>query len=206
VTTLEVYLRAVREPLDGEIPHVSPTRRILLVGEDNPQSVADEHALYPAPYGCAGHRLQSAILAIDEMRYLSIWRTNLCLGERWSAAKAHARAEILLGLRMSLTTTSPSSDTPWRTIVILGSKVAGVFSRILPSGAPFEPFTRYRWAPGDVDIVALPHPSGRCQVWNDRRRAVDARQIMRAVESVEGGPVCGATPWGELVGESAVPT
>ena len=31
--------------------------RILLCGEDNPVSAEPEHALYPLPDNCAGHRL-----------------------------------------------------------------------------------------------------------------------------------------------------
>lgn len=159
--------------------------RVLLLGEDNPQSSEPEHALYPYPEGCAGNRLQSDILQVETSTYLGLWRTNLCCPS-WSTKAARARAAALLELR----------DPPWDTIVMLGAKVAGIVGR--PNMEPFESCRRvaapepgvavrfdlfgeaFAPIPGELQLVYLPHPSGRCRAWNDPGAAARARMVMRS--------------------------
>ena len=174
--------------------------RVLLVGEDNPQSAKPQHALWPIPSkgspGCAGRNLQSKILRVAHSTYYGLWRTNLCLprlveyeghgsGEmvpgRWNLDEARRRATIL-SLRA----------VPWRTIIMLGRKVAGAFE-----WATGEAVKQWEWSIvwNDVEddwikLVALPHPSGLTRAWNDPAsydRALDLLQ--RAAPSA---------PWGEL--------
>lgn len=127
---------------------------VLLLGEDNPLSSAPEHALYPYPENCSGERLCNIILRMRVADYLATWRTNLCVG-RWSRHEAGNRAMVLM-----------RSEAPWRTIVLLGRKVAKIFE---PITGFMQPFTGGRVTYGDVtfQVVCIPHPSGQCREWND---------------------------------------
>ena len=141
--------------------------RILLVGEDNPQSARPEHALFPYPEGCAGNRLQEKILRVPRADYLAMWRTNLCC-PTWSTRAAKLRGRVLL-----------DRGAPWDLIVCLGAKVAGVMIDFATNSSKYpewEPFT-VRVAVNSIPpskeiptpmlrMVYLPHPSGRNRVWN----------------------------------------
>lgn len=135
--------------------------RILLVGEDNPISAAPEHALFCAPEGCAGQRLQGLIFSLPRTQYLALWRTNLCVGG-WSAPRARMRAREL---------TAPAA--PWNVIVMLGRKVAAAFSQVVP--VEVAPFCVHE---GRLRFASLPHPSGRNTVWNQRGPIESARRLM----------------------------
>jgi len=150
---------------EGRRPHDPDNARAILVGEDNPHSVDPRYALYPYPPNCAGHRLQDKVLGVGLSEYLGAYRrVNLCEG-RWRAAAAREKAgEILRDCR----------ELP---LVLLGAKVAAAF------GQDFRPFT-VRWLEvgGRFVTVAvlLPHPSGRCRVWNDPGSYERARGAMRS--------------------------
>jgi hypothetical protein len=160
---------------------------VLLVGEDNPQSSAPEDALYPYPIGCAGHNFAENIADVGMARHLATWRTNLC-NPAWSAKAAAERARQLV----------VADGVPWRTIVMLGVKVARAFGSGLKMynglSYVFEPFTSGRVlhrvrensspAKADLDwitLVSLPHPSGRCRVWNDAGQVHRARALLAEV-------------------------
>lgn len=153
--------------------------RVLLLGEDNPQSSDDQYALYNYPPNCAGHRLQK-IFGLDDETYLALWRANLC-NPRWNAKKARERAVELY-----------RRDNPWTLIICLGRKVTDVmFARsttalVAPDFGMFE--TRHALCSADVRGVAptpsmrflsLPHPSGRNQVWNNPAARTQARLLLR---------------------------
>jgi len=171
--------------------------RLLLLGEDNPISMAPEHALYPLPEGCAGNRLCDRILAVSRQTYLAIWRTNLCV-EKWSRKAARNRAMNLV-----------VSSAPWRTVILLGSKVTQIFNKAfeneLAGGSSsvgrgkIAPFTHARATVDDADFlfVSLPHPSGRNPFWNDPRNAVAARRLLAEIVP--------EYPWGERLVSGAVP-
>lgn len=128
------------------------------MGEDNPHSGDPRHALCPYPPGCAGSRLQDRILDVSLGDYLRRYdRVNLCAG-KWSAPEARLRAAGLV------------SDGAL--LVLLGAKVAAAF------GLDHEPFT-VAGLRGAV-VVQLPHPSGRCRVWNDPASYGRARAVLRA--------------------------
>lgn len=143
-------------------PRSLPARRagkvakILLVGENNPYSDAPQHALLPWPKGAAGDRLRR-ILGYSTRRYLVEFdRVNLLpLGAKWSVSAARERTGRL--------------DHERR--VLLGLRVA------LAHKITFKPFRRRRV--GGLDLLMLPHPSGRCRVWNDRRSVSKARRALR---------------------------
>lgn len=151
-------------------PSERATHQILLIGEDNPQSVAEEHALYPYPVNCAGERLCNRILALPfTEQYLSIWRTNLCVGS-WSDKQAGKRAWELL-----------AADAPWSKLVLLGRKVSKIFEPIC--NVTLEPFAIGRIDTGHrtFTVASLPHPSGRCREWNISTNYERARGVMRAL-------------------------
>lgn len=131
----------------------SATRSVLLLGEDNPQSSDPEHSLYPSPPGCAGDRLRRLIAGLDHANYMGLWRTNLCSPTLDSKSAIHRGWELL------------GADVPWTKIVCLGVKVAKVMgwaSRLVL----FES-SRIELNERVFELLYLPHPSGRCFVWND---------------------------------------
>lgn len=162
--------------------------RVLLVGEDNPQNVRSEYALWATPSkekrGCAGKNLQSKILGLGHSDYYALWRTNLCTNPPgWVRYSAETRMAHLL-----------SGAHPWRTVVCLGRKVTSCAE----AAAGFE-IPTWTWAPlwseldtGDVHIavVSIPHPSGLCREWNDPASVERARALLREVEP--------EVPWGSL--------
>jgi hypothetical protein len=142
-----MHLEAVRSGLitdDGQF--------ILVVGEDNPLSVAPHFALHNLPPGCTGHRLCSKVMGLRPHVYLSLWRTNLC-NPAWSKRVAEVRAQIL-----------SRPGTPWRKVVLLGRKVAGSFGR--PAASYFDVWDGGDRT-GDKRFLLLPHPSGRNWVWGN---------------------------------------
>jgi hypothetical protein len=149
--------------------------RLLLLGEDNPLSAAPEHALFPYPEGCSGHRLRG-ILGVHKATYLATWRTNLCVG-KWSKGDADTRLIQLF-----------AGDVPWDTVVMLGRKVAGVFAQLhdVPPFGQLRHEVVYMNGPHVgtrrvFQVVSLPHPSGRNAIWNDPHRAADARKLLSEV-------------------------
>lgn len=145
----------------------APTRRprATLIGEDNPHSADPRHALFPYPANCAGERLQNLVMGVGVADYLRDYeRVNLCAG-RWSAPEARDRAEELL-------------DSERSVLVLLGAKVARAF------GWPHEPFATYWVSRDHLDrpacrVVLLPHPSGRCRIWNSPDAFARAQSILR---------------------------
>lgn len=164
--------------------------RILIVGEDNPQSSRPEHALFCAPDGVAGHRLQSKIFAIPRAAYLAIWRTNLC-SPTWDLRAARERArELLAPVKLHDGGQAP----PWNVVGLLGAKVAEVAMEAIDHPHPIKPFERRpwtfaiddqtepkRWMAHSGDMVYIPHPSGRCRAWNDPASVHKVRAIMAEV-------------------------
>ena len=161
-----------------------PGDGVLFLGEDNPQSADKVHALWPHPPGCAGHRLV-AILGLHLVDYLSCWRMNLC-SFRWSVAFARERARSLL--------LSNSSSDPWRTVVLLGRRVADVVSAVVGVEVPTWGWTPHRVRSGggvvDLALASIPHPSGRSRAWNDPLADARARDLLRDLEP--------RVPWGDL--------
>lgn len=134
----------------------------LLVGEDNPYGSDSEFALYPSPVGCAGWRLCTMILGLAEGDYLERFdRVNLC-PSRWDKAYAEARAEEIM-----------ASDR--LVIVLFGAKVREAFG--VDRSAVFSTIARSQPVIGRRFVV-LPHPSGRCTIWNDPAAVRKARELL----------------------------
>jgi len=138
----------------------------LLVGEDNPLRSDPVFALYPLPAGRSGDRLRK-ILGLTCGEYVRKFsRVNLC-GGAWAWKEARAEASKIMTDRVL-------SGAP---VILLGAKVAAAF------GLPSTPFKKYG------SVLVLPHPSGRCRVWNKRGSAARAR---RAVSNLIEEPRRGA--------------
>ncbi len=166
---------ACRTALPGA---VEATSRVLVVGEVNPISSRPEHALFCAPAGCSGHRLQELIFGLPRVHYLALWRTNLCRGD-WSKVSARHRVSELADGRC-----------PWDVIVMLGRQVASAFAPLIGiSGAARPPDISSTISTGrTIILVAIPHPSGLNRAWNTPGEIPRVRELMtRVVPDV---------PWG----------
>lgn len=114
----------------------------ILVGESNPYQQDPDFALYPAPYGCAGHRLCVKILGMQRRVYLEVFdRVNLCAG-KWSIREARSVARKY-------------REEAAGKVILLGSKVC------LAACLPFTPFL----VTCNGRVLVLPHPSGLCRLW-----------------------------------------
>lgn len=146
---------------------ITTASRPLLVGETNPYGHNPRCALAILPRGAAGDRLR-VILGLSDMNYLRLFdRTNLCVGE-WNLRAARAAADRIKLLR--------DERGRWHPVILLGAKVCRAFK------IPFKPFAWFaeRLTGGAVYVV-LPHPSGRCRLWNERGAARKARRAVGAV-------------------------
>lgn len=133
----------------------------VLVGMNNPISQRPEHALYPAPAGCAGHRLWSVLheeTGCGLRAYLEAFeRVNVLVGS-WDRSRAREAAR---GLRSRLA---------GRTILLLGREVHRAFE------APTDVELLDCYWEGETVLYLLPHPSGR-NLWYNKesnRRLVGA--------------------------------
>lgn len=132
---------------------------VVLVGEMNPYSSEPRFALYPAPAYSAGWRL-CRHLGLTRAEYLRRFqRVNLC-ALRWNDAMARQTAAMVLAERPRLA-------------VLLGARVARAF------GVKFEPYTVA--TVDGVRLMMLPHPSGRCRLWNWSGAGAAARVLLANV-------------------------
>lgn len=137
--------------------------RPLLVGEANPHSTEPRHALFPLPPGCAGGRLCHQVMRLPVAEYVRRFdRANLCHPTWRSVAARKAARRVVDEARLA----------GGRDVVLLGSRVARAF------GVDPTPF-RVVESDGGVRFVVLPHPSGRCRVWNEPGSFARARRLLK---------------------------
>lgn len=148
----------------------------LLIGENNPQSLAKGHELYPLPDGCAGNRLWRMLNEAHQRKhkkqllpskYLAGFeRRNLVVAKSFDPRTAKASAGVI-------------SEELWgsgRTVVLLGRNVQRAFG--IP---PAEPFSDY--LNGGVKWWRVPHPSGRNLWFNEQsNRATVGDFLLRIYE------------------------
>lgn len=122
--------------------------RPVLIGMNNPVSSNPEHALYPYPPGCTGHRLlemlQSRMPDVGRREYLGRFdRRNLVPHKTWSASIAAKHADELFVTFFGT----------GRTIVLLGNDTVKAFNipRLLI----------HPQIVGGATWRQIPHPSGR---------------------------------------------
>lgn len=139
--------------------------KVLLVGEHNPYGSAPGFELYPAPQRSAGYRLCCVILGYPRREYLETFdRCNLVVAPKWSAPAAREAATKLKHDRR----------------VLLGAKVAAAH------GVPFTPFEAVK-GEGWRGVV-LPHPSGRCRLWEEAGAYGRAREAVATLKPTS--PAC----------------
>jgi hypothetical protein len=117
----------------------------VIVGMNNPLSGRSEHALYPFPEGCTGHRLWVLLnkrTGASQEDYLEAFERRNLLNERvWNLNKARdAASKLILEMR-------------GRTVLVLGAEVRTVLKLPVMLVHPQE-----LWG---VTWRQLPHPSGR---------------------------------------------
>lgn len=134
---------------------------IVLVGEMNPYGASPEFALYPYPRLSAGGRLCTRILGMRDRDYIALKRFNLCVGA-WHLDKARKRAEELRAFH--------AADV----FVLLGRKVQSAFG--------FKPRDPQFSVAAQGAYILLPHPSGRCLVWNDPAMKLRAQELVRSAD------------------------
>ena len=143
--------------------------RILLVGEVNPLSLHPKFALWPDPPNSSGARLQR-IFGLHRETYLSCFeRQNLCRGA-WSTVEARRQAALIVA-------------NPPDVLVSLGLRVAQAL------GFPDTLFTTRMMTLGGY-LIRLPHPSGRCRIWNESGVIAATRRLMEQYAP--------HVPWGEV--------
>ena len=135
--------------------------RPILVGMNNPLSLAPGHELFPYPPGCTGHRLYEMLRErLPEVRrgqYLDAFeRRNLVVGRKFDHEIARANADL----------TYAELWGSGRAVVLLGEEVRRAFGhpRLL-----VEPQVI-----GGVTWRQIPHPSGLNRWYNapDNRKVV----------------------------------
>ena len=140
----------------------------VIVGMNNPLSRRPEHALYPHPPGCTGHRLWRMLEArtgATELEYLAAFeRVNLVAGRAWCPELGRGSAERYRVLFRG------------RVVLLLGQAVRRAF------GVP--PLLVH---PQELDGVTwrqLPHPSGRCRWYNESRNRRVAEVLLEELYDV----------------------
>ena len=131
--------------------------RPLLVGEAN---------LFPWPPSSAGGRLMEMLGMEKEEYMISFDRVNLFEGvpARWSTPEARVRANAI------------QYNYGNEVVFLLGARVARAF------GIDRDPWSIVQRADSMdgslVTFVLLPHPSGRCRAWNDKRSIARLRRLV----------------------------
>jgi hypothetical protein len=145
-------------------------RKPIIIGMNNPISLAPGHELYPLPDGCTGNRLWKMLDASMQTRgkgrvkmkaYLDAFeRRNLVIDKAWNKVAARARAhEISIELFGSK-----------RTVVLLGTEVANAF------GLP--PLKLVPTMVGGIVFRQVPHPSGRNLWYNTPENMVSVGNLL----------------------------
>jgi len=147
-------------------------RLALLVGEDNPYTDVPEMALHPDLKGAAGSRL-ALILETPPAAFAAAFaRVNLCSGG-WDRAAAEAAADALF----------KEQALSGQPTVLLGARVCRAFWLEF---RPFSTFEAERWLGlegGEALTMRgaiLPHPSGRCRIWNEPANRLRAAATVAA--------------------------
>lgn len=160
--------------------------RPLLVGEQLPSgaSLETHSPLYPHPPACSGGRLRETSGLLPRDYLIGFDRVNLLpYPGLWVREKARWHALNLLrgGLMRD------------RLTILLGARVRAAFDGLLwrPVDAPewFElrelNYLRGLGEYAGVDVVAVPHPSGRSRVWHDPETRERACALLRGAAGVD---------------------
>jgi hypothetical protein len=145
--------------------------RVVFVGEassnGHPVAFAGDNP------GGAGRRLASLLgVTVDEMHARENWTfVNLFRGplKAWDAKLARDASNLLC-------TDLCARFRGYHVILVyLGRRVAEAMNY----RRPFFEVSRYSDPVGGSTHVVVPHPSGRCRLWNDVRNVTKFRKVMR---------------------------
>jgi hypothetical protein len=149
------------------------TPRAALVGESNPYGSNPRYALFYDPPESAGGRLCRLVMGLEPRQYLRDYaRFNLCDG-KWSLPKARDRADRLNHWEVD-------GQVPF---VLLGAKVCSAFA------IEFKPFAYHAAEVYGRPFVILPHPSGRCRLWDESGAMGNAREVLAAAGVIDANLV-----------------
>lgn len=145
-------------------------RRPTLVGMNNPLSGDPEHALFPHPPGCTGHRIWSMLhdyRGVRRSEYTETFDRVNVLGDReWSASRARAAAAGMLQVLAGR-----------QHVVLLGAAPVAAL-RVAPCLPGHWAQHRDPEMSAAVRYTCLPHPSGRCRWYNDHDNRQLARELL----------------------------
>lgn len=136
------------------------TKKVLLVGEDNPWGNDPRMALFHLPRQASGNRLREH-LGLTDLQYQRLFKMNLC-PEKWSMKIAREVANIV------------KNDPNIEVAVMLGAKVKKAFN--------MQDINFFSAGHGHKDgplLISLPHPSGRNLLWNHPTARTRAQLLLR---------------------------
>lgn len=148
-------------------------KRPVLVGMNNPVSSAPEHALFPYPPGCTGHRLlemlQSRVPTATRAQYLARFDRRNTMNHKLFNRKLAADGARAL------------HEEFWgsgRTIVLLGKDTVAAF------GIP--PLLIHPQVVGGATWRQIPHPSGRNLWYNDAQNKLLVSMLLEDLFNAAG--------------------
>lgn len=150
-----------------------PQPRGLLIGEAPGPNTNWKLPLYPSPSNSAAGRLLR-YADIDQEKWLgSFVRMNLC-DDDWSARRASAG--VIRALSFLLDPANYHDGKPLR-VLLLGRRVADAWNcGKAQFGSEIRHYTGDSYP--NLYLAWIPHPSGRCLVYNDRKNQLRARRAV----------------------------
>jgi hypothetical protein len=148
-----------------------PAPRGLLIGEAPGPNTNPKLPLFPEPNSSAAGRLLR-YADVEHADYMGkLVRMNLCDGE-WSERRAVAGR--VRAVSYLLDSANFYDGVPLR-VLLLGKRVAAAWACHGPFGCVTQVY------PGDVElrVAWIPHPSGRCHLYNDRKNQLRARRAVQ---------------------------
>lgn len=160
----------------------APKPRGLLIGEAPGPNTNAKLPLYPMPNGSAAGRLLK-YAGVEPMDYIGrLVRMNLC-EEQWSDRRAVAgRVQATSYL---LDPPNFFNGKPLR-VLLLGARVARAWSCHGPFGHTTMAFFGHTTmvlndsspVKTEIEVAWIPHPSGRCHLYNERKNQLRARRAV----------------------------
>jgi hypothetical protein len=147
-----------------------PAVRGLLIGEAPGPNTDGTIPLFPHQPGCAASRLMgyAGLKPSDWLGRLR--RVNLC-EESWSQGEANAG--VIKAIEWLTADPNLLDGQPLR-VLLLGRRVADAWQ---VGAQPFG-FTKRTVNRTRIRIAWIPHPSGRCLAYNDRKNQLRARRAV----------------------------
>jgi hypothetical protein len=142
--------------------------RPVILGMNNPRSDDPDHALWPHPNGCTGHRLWQMLSSADpsvtiERYLLAFDRRNLLRTREWNAEAGRMVAGRLL----------MNAEFMGREILVLGDEVRKAFE------LPKEPLGVVKMY--NATWWQIPHPSGLNRFYNSESNRAAVATVLKGL-------------------------